>query len=67
MIIYVLRVVRSIFLGLTGLFAVLVMFTALQFNLRGAGIMACLVLAFYVASRAIGRAVTAVGEGGKVT
>ena len=50
----ILRSVQSILFGLTALAIILVLFTAMQFNLRGAGLMAVLAVALYAAARAVG-------------
>ena len=55
MTVVLLLVVQRVLFVLVAVAAVLVMFTALQFNLQGAGLMACLAVATYVAARAIGR------------
>ncbi len=55
MTVILLLVVQRVLFALVTVAVVLVMFTALQFNLRGAELMACLAVAAYVAARAIGR------------
>ena len=55
MTVVLLLVVQRVLFVLVAVAVVLVMFTALQFNLRGAELMACLAVAAYFAARAIGR------------
>ena len=55
MTVILLLVVQRVLFALVAVAIVLVMFTALQFNLHGAGLMALLAVAAYVAARAIGR------------
>ena len=49
-----LRVIQRILFALVAVAVILVLFTALQFNLQGAGWMAILALALYAAARAVG-------------
>ncbi len=54
MTVVLLLVVQRVLFALVAVAIVLVMFTALQFNLQGAGLMALLAVAAYVAARAVG-------------